>query len=89
MDGTSATETLSVVIYEAVSDEDAARMAEITQLVNALLDDEAFQEADQEIRKQMADEMFAEMDAEGYVKEGSVEYDADTYWYTYLCESVG
>ncbi|MCD8219951.1 MAG: leucine-rich repeat protein [Ruminococcus sp.] len=89
MDGTSATETLSVVIYEAVSDEDAARMAEITQLVNALLDDEAFQEADQETRKQMADEMFAEMDAEGYVKEGPVEYNADTYWYTYLCESVG
>ncbi len=89
VDGTSATETLSVVIYEAVSDEDAARMAEITQLVSALLDDEAFQEADQETRKQMADEMFAEMIAEGYVKEGSVEYDADTYWYTYLCESVG
>ena len=89
-DGTvSTTKTFSVVIYDAVSDADAERMAEITQKVGALSSDAAFQNADQETRKQMADALFDQLIAEGYVKENSVNYDAEKHCYAYQCEGVG
>ena len=89
-DGTvSTTKTFSVVIYDAVSDADAERMAEIAQKVGALSSDAAFQNADQETRKQMADALFDQLIAEGYVKENSVNYDAEKHWYAYQCEGVG
>ena len=89
-DGTvSTTKTFSVVIYDAVSDADAERMAEIAQKVGALSSDTAFQNADQETRKQMADALFDQLIAEGYVKENSVNYDAEKHWYAYQCEGVG
>lgn len=87
-DGTvSTTKTFSVVIYDAVSD--AERMAEIAQKVGALSSDTTFQNADQETRKQMADALFDQLIAEGYVKENSVNYDAEKHWYAYQCEGVG
>lgn len=47
-DGTvSTTKTFSVVIYDAVSDADAERMAEIAQKVGVLSSDTTFQNADQ------------------------------------------
>lgn len=89
-DGTvSTTKTFSVVIYDAVSDADAERMAEIAQKVGALSSDAAFQNADQETRKQMADALFDQLIAEGYVKENSVNYDAEKHCYAYQCEGVG
>lgn len=89
-DGTvSTTKTFSVVIYDAVSDADAERMAEIAQKVGALSSDTTFQNADQETRKQMADALFEQLIAEGYVKENSVNYDAEKHWYAYQCEGVG
>lgn len=89
-DGTvSTTKTFSVVIYDAVSDADAERMAEIAQKVGALSSDTAFQNADQETRKQMADALFEQLIAEGYVKENSVNYDAEKHCYAYQCEGVG
>ena len=89
-DGTvSTTKTFSVVIYDAVSDADAERMAEIAQKVGALSSNTAFQNADQETRKQMADALFDQLIAEGYVKENSVNYDAEKHWYAYQCEGVG
>ena len=89
-DGTvSTTKTFSVVIYDAVSDADAERMAEIAQKVGVLSSDTAFQNADQETRKQMADALFDQLIAEGYVKENSVNYDAEKHWYAYQCEGVG
>ena len=89
-DGTvSTTKTFSVVIYDAVSDADAERMAEIAQKVGALSSDTTFQNADQETRKQMADALFDQLIAEGYVKENSVNYDAEKHWYAYQCEGVG
>lgn len=89
-DGTvSTTKTFSVVIYDAVSDADAERMAEIAQKVGALSSDTAFQNADQETRKQMADALFDQLIAEGYVKENSVNYDAEKHCYAYQCEGVG
>lgn len=89
-DGTvSTTKTFSVVIYDAVSDADAERMAEIAQKVSALSSDTTFQNADQETRKQMADALFDQLIAEGYVKENSVNYDAEKHWYAYQCEGVG
>ena len=61
-DGTvSTTKTFSVVIYDAVSDADAERMAEIAQKVGALSSDTTFQNADQETRKQMADALFDQL----------------------------
>ena len=79
-DGTvSTTKTFSVVIYDAVSDADAERMAEIAQKVGVLSSDTAFQNADQETRKQMADALFDQLIAEGYVKENSVNYDAEKH----------
>lgn len=89
-DGTvSTTKTFSVVIYDAVSDADAERMAEIAQKVGVLSSDTTFQNADQETRKQMADALFEQLIAEGYVKENSVNYDAEKHWYAYQCEGVG
>lgn len=89
-DGTvSTTKTFSVVIYDAVSDADAERMAEIAQKVGALSSNTAFQNADQETRKQMADALFDQLIAEGYVKENSVNYDAEKHCYAYQCEGVG
>lgn len=89
-DGTvSTTKTFSVVIYDAVSDADAERMAEIAQKVGALSSDTAFQNADQETRKQMADALFDQLIAEGYVKENSVNYDEEKHCYAYQCEGVG
>lgn len=89
-DGTvSTTKTFSVVIYDAVSDADAERMAEIAQKIGTLSSDAAFQNADQETRKQMADALFDQLIAEGYVKENSVNYDAEKHWYAYQCEGVG
>ena len=89
-DGTvSTTKTFSVVIYDAVSDADAERMAEIAQKVGVLSSDTAFQNADQETRKQMADALFDQLIAEGYVKENSVNYDAEKHCYAYQCEGVG
>lgn len=89
-DGTvSTTKTFSVVIYDAVSDADAERMAEIAQKVGELSSDTTFQNADQETRKQMADALFDQLIAEGYVKENSVNYDAEKHWYAYQCEGVG
>lgn len=89
-DGTvSTTKTFSVVIYDAVSDADAERMAEIAQKVGALSSDAAFQNADQETRKQMADALFDQLIAEGYVKENSVNYDAEKHCYAYQCGGVG
>ena len=89
-DGTvSTTKTFSVVIYDAVSDADAERMAEIAQKVGALSSDTTFQNADQETRKQMSDALFDQLIAEGYVKENSVNYDAEKHWYAYQCEGVG
>ena len=89
-DGTvSTTKTFSVVIYDVVSDADAERMAEIAQKVGALSSDTTFQNADQETRKQMADALFDQLIAEGYVKENSVNYDAEKHWYAYQCEGVG
>ena len=89
-DGTvSTTKTFSVVIYDAVSDADAERMAEIAQKVGALSSDAAFQNADQETRKQMADALFDQLITEGYVKENSVNYDAEKHCYAYQCEGVG
>ena len=89
-DGTvSTTKTFSVVIYDAVSDADAERMAEIAQKVGVLSSDTAFQNADQETRKQMADALFDQLIAEGYVKDNSVNYDAEKHWYAYQCEGVG
>ena len=85
----STTKTFSVVIYDAVSDADAERMAEIAQKVGALSSDAAFQNADQETRKQMADALFDQLIAEGYVKENSVNYDAEKHCYAYQCEGVG
>lgn len=89
-DGTvSTTKTFSVVIYDVVSDADAERMAEIAQKVGVLSSDTAFQNADQETRKQMADALFDQLIAEGYVKENSVNYDAEKHCYAYQCEGVG
>lgn len=89
-DGTvSTTKTFSVVIYDAVSDADAERMAEIAQKVGALSSDTAFQNADQETRKQMADALFEQLISEGYVKENSVNYDEEKHCYAYQCEGVG
>ena len=89
-DGTvSTTKTFSVVIYDAVSDADAERMAEIAQKVGALSSDTTFQNADQETRKQMADALFEQLIAEGYVKENSVNYDEEMHCYAYQCEGVG
>ena len=89
-DGTvSTTKTFSVVIYDAVSDADAERMAEIAQKVGVLSSDTTFQNADQETRKQMADALFEQLIAEGYVKENSVNYDAEKHCYAYQCEGVG
>ena len=89
-DGTvSTTKTFSVVIYDAVSDADAERMAEIAQKVGALSSDTTFQNADQETRKQMADALFEQLIAEGYVKENSVNYDEEKHCYAYQCEGVG
>lgn len=89
-DGTvSTTKTFSVVIYDAVSDADAERMAEIAQKVGVLSSDTTFQNADQETRKQMADALFDQLIAEGYVKENSVNYDAEKHCYAYQCEGVG
>lgn len=89
-DGTvSTTKTFSVVIYDAVSDADAERMAEIAQKVGVLSSDTAFQNADQETRKQMADALFEQLIAEGYVKENSVNYDEEKHCYAYQCEGVG
>ena len=89
-DGTvSTTKTFSVVIYDAVSDADAERMAEIAQKGGVLSSDTTFQNADQETRKQMADALFEQLIAEGYVKENSVNYDAEKHWYAYQCEGVG
>lgn len=89
-DGTvSTTKTFSVVIYDAVSDADAERMAEIAQKVGVLSSDTAFQNADQETRKQMADALFDQLIAEGYVKENSVNYDEEKHCYAYQCEGVG
>lgn len=89
-DGTvSTTKTFSVVIYDAVSDADAERMAEIAKKIGTLSSDAAFQNADQETRKQMADALFDQLIAEGYVKENSVNYDAEKHWYAYQCEGVG
>ena len=89
-DGTvSTTKTFSVVIYEAVSDADAERMAEIAQKVGVLSSDTTFQNADQETRKQMADALFEQLIAEGYVKENSVNYDEEKHCYAYQCEGVG
>ena len=89
-DGTvSTTNTFSVVIYDAVSDADAERMAEIAQKVGVLSSDTAFQNADQETRKQMADALFEQLIAEGYVKENSVNYDEEKHCYAYQCEGVG
>lgn len=89
-DGTvSTTKTFSVVIYDAVSDADAERMAEIAQKVGVLSSDTTFQNADQETRKQMADTLFEQLIAEGYVKENSVNYDEEKHCYAYQCEGVG
>ena len=89
-DGTvSTTKTFSVVIYDAVSDADAERMAEIAQKVGALSSDTTFQNADQETRKQMADALFDQLIEKGYVKENSVNYDAEKHWYAYQCEGIG
>ena len=89
-DGTvSTTKTFSVVIYDAVSDADAERMAEIAQKVGVLSSDTTFQNADQETRKQMADALFDQLIAEGYVKENSVNYDEEKHCYAYQCEGVG
>lgn len=89
-DGTvSTTKTFSVVIYDAVSDADAERMAEIAQKVGVLSSDTTFQNADQETRKQMADALFEQLIAEGYVKENSVNYDEEKNCYAYQCEGVG
>ena len=89
-DGTvSTTKTFSVVIYDAVSDADAERMAEIAQKVGVLSSDTAFQNADQETRKQMADALFEQLIAEEYVKENSVNYDEEKHCYAYQCEGVG
>lgn len=89
-DGTvSTTKTFSVVIYDAISDADAERMAEIAQKVGALSSDTTFQNADQETRKQMADALFEQLIAEGYVKENSVNYDEEKHCYAYQCEGVG
>ena len=89
-DGTvSTTKTFSVVIYDAVSDADAERMTEIAQKVGALSSDTTFQNADQETRKQMADALFEQLIAEGYVKENSVNYDEEKHCYAYQCEGVG
>lgn len=89
-DGTvSTTKTFSVVIYDAVSDADAERMAEIAQKVGVLSSDTTFQNADQETRKQMADALFEQLIAEGYVKENSVNYDEEKHCYAYQCEGVG
>ena len=89
-DGTvSTTKTFSVVIYDAVSDADAERMAEIAQKVGTLSSDTTFQNADQETRKQMADALFEQLIAEGYVKENSVNYDEEKHCYAYQCEGVG
>ena len=89
-DGTvSTTKTFSVVIYDAVSDADAERMAEIAQKVGVLSSDTTFQNADQETRKQMADVLFEQLIAEGYVKENSVNYDEEKHCYAYQCEGVG
>lgn len=89
-DGTvSTTKTFSVVIYDAVSDADAERMAEIAQKVGALSSDTTFQNADQETRKKMADALFEQLIAEGYVKENSVNYDEEKHCYAYQCEGVG
>lgn len=89
-DGTvSTTKTFSVVIYDAVSDADAERMAEIAQKVGALSSDTTFQNADQETRKQMADALFEQLIAEEYVKENSVNYDEEKHCYAYQCEGVG
>lgn len=89
-DGTvSTTKTFSVVIYDVVSDADAERMAEIAQKVGVLSSDTAFQNADQETRKQMADALFDQLIAEGYVKENSVNYDEEKHCYAYQCEGVG
>lgn len=70
-------------------DTSAERMAEIAQKVGVLSSDTAFQNADQETRKQMADALFDQLIAEGYVKENSVNYDAEKHWYAYQCEGVG
>lgn len=89
-DGTvSTTKTFSVVIYDAVSDADAERMTEIAQKVGVLSSDTTFQNADQETRKQMADALFEQLIAEGYVKENSVNYDEEKHCYAYQCEGVG
>ena len=89
-DGTvSTTKTFSVVIYDAISDADAERMAEIAQKVGVLSSDTTFQNADQETRKQMADALFEQLIAEGYVKENSVNYDEEKHCYAYQCEGVG
>ena len=89
-DGTvSTTKTFSVVIYDAVSDADAERMAEIAKKIGTLSSDAAFQNADQETRKQMADALFDQLIAEGYVKENSVNYDEEKHCYAYQCEGVG
>ena len=89
-DGTvSTTKTFSVVIYDAVSDADAERMAEIAQKVGVLSSDTTFQNADQETRKQMADALFEQLIAEGYVKENSVNYDEEKHCYAYQYEGVG
>ena len=89
-DGTvSTTKTFSVVIYDAISDADAERMAEIAQKVGTLSSDTTFQNADQETRKQMADALFEQLIAEGYVKENSVNYDEEKHCYAYQCEGVG
>ncbi|WP_302166547.1 leucine-rich repeat protein [uncultured Ruminococcus sp.] len=89
-DGTvSTTKTFSVVIYDAVSDADAERMAEIAQKVGVLSSDTTFQNADQETRKQMAGALFEQLIAEGYVKENSVNYDEEKHCYAYQCEGVG
>lgn len=37
----------------------------------------------------MADALFEQLIAEGYVKENSVNYDAEKHWYAYQCEGVG
>ncbi|MFQ9094872.1 MAG: hypothetical protein ACLR5S_11675 [Ruminococcus sp.] len=35
----------------------------------------------------MADALFDQLIAEGYVKENSVNYDAEKHWYAYQCEA--
>ena len=78
-DGTvSTTKTFSVVIYDAVSDADAERMAEIAQKVGVLSSDTSISECRSgNPKSKMADALFDQLIAEGYVKENSVNYDAE------------